>query len=720
MADRRLATESEMESLFGAGDGDVLSALQQQYQAPAAPVAQAPAPVLPSATEGFTPEAQAYLARSKPLENRINDVRLSSADDFQLFRPVGYKDGITTYEVFDPYGGSRGTVEVNTGGNLEEGLRTFAALAAPLLSVGVATLMTPAFASFGVSQATAAALARAIAPTIVQTAITGNFNIEQAGRNALVSYVAPRIGSTVALNAANTLFDTFEIDMPVEVQRALSNAVASAAATAIQQGADSSDIGRNMLAGAISSAVATTLNGAGLDPALSAGIGRAAGTYVSTEDAAQSIINGITRGLTFEQQRQAVLDERNAKAIERAYQDPTRALDVEPAASVEQSAPVVDSGAADVVASTEIVGQAPEPVSAADIQEAIRQDQAAAAPPLPVQQIPISAPAVAPAPEEPISALPPAAAAEPPPPPPPPAPPAPEPAPTPASEPVAPVQSIEVTAPAAPPVLTDEEVFAALQEQIEPPAPPPPPPAPPTPLQTQEVVGARPGAQNDEEQFARIGDLRPVNVAPFEEFEVRVGEPGRIDITGQRIQEGPTDEEVFYQLMSELRPAEPAPAAPPVPQIPVVGARLPQEITVAGTAPTGEDVLANVPPSAGEPQQIEITGQRAPQEVTVVGTPPTDEDILSFIMPEEPVPAPAPAPAPEEREPVSPTDIFTSVRRGRPSPLQPSPPPVLRGPSQTGLSAIRPAGEIESEVTGRRRQNVWNEASLRLRDALGL
>ena len=42
------------------------------------------------------------------------------------------------------------------------------------------------------------------------------------------------------------------------------------------------------------------------------------------------------------------------------------------------------------------------------------------------------------------------------------------------------------------------------------------------------------------------------------------------------------------------------------------------------------------------------------------------------------------------------------------------------GRSSVGLSAIRPAGEIESEISGKKRRDVWNEASLRLKDALGL
>ena len=43
------------------------------------------------------------------------------------------------------------------------------------------------------------------------------------------------------------------------------------------------------------------------------------------------------------------------------------------------------------------------------------------------------------------------------------------------------------------------------------------------------------------------------------------------------------------------------------------------------------------------------------------------------------------------------------------------------GPSTTsGLTSYRGAGEIESSETGGKRRNVWNEASLRLKDALGI
>jgi hypothetical protein len=36
------------------------------------------------------------------------------------------------------------------------------------------------------------------------------------------------------------------------------------------------------------------------------------------------------------------------------------------------------------------------------------------------------------------------------------------------------------------------------------------------------------------------------------------------------------------------------------------------------------------------------------------------------------------------------------------------------------LTAYRGAGEIEGDPSGKPRKNVWNEASLRLKDALGL
>lgn len=47
-------------------------------------------------------------------------------------------------------------------------------------------------------------------------------------------------------------------------------------------------------------------------------------------------------------------------------------------------------------------------------------------------------------------------------------------------------------------------------------------------------------------------------------------------------------------------------------------------------------------------------------------------------------------------------------------------PPLFPTSPVSGLTSYRGAGEIEGQQTGKQRRNVWNEASLRLKDALGL
>jgi hypothetical protein len=145
--------------------------------------------------------------------------------------------------------------------------------------------------------------------------------------------------------------------------------------------------------------------------------------------------------------------------------------------------------------------------------------------------------------------------------------------------------------------------------------------------------------------------------------------------------------------------------------------------------------------------------------VTVTGTPevsPDDLAIIDLITPREEVrtlPEVTVTPGPEEPErdfdfpdlteegetvtetetapdkkatPYKP-ELFITGSKSR-KPLQPRSTTRLGGVTafapQTGLSqaltAVRPAGETEGTGTGRERQQVWNEASLRLKDALGL
>ena len=126
-------------------------------------------------------------------------------------------------------------------------------------------------------------------------------------------------------------------------------------------------------------------------------------------------------------------------------------------------------------------------------------------------------------------------------------------------------------------------------------------------------------------------------------------------------------------------------------------------------------------------------------EVTVTASPDTAEPVLPETTPKAEVPAtpeiPEPPSTPVEKqtppeipEPPSPTvyDPNLFITGGVKPKIGPSNvlAQVLNAPFSslptTGLTTERGAGEIESSESGKKRQNVWNEASLRLKDALGL
>lgn len=53
-------------------------------------------------------------------------------------------------------------------------------------------------------------------------------------------------------------------------------------------------------------------------------------------------------------------------------------------------------------------------------------------------------------------------------------------------------------------------------------------------------------------------------------------------------------------------------------------------------------------------------------------------------------------------------------------PTKPSTSVLGQALGTTGLTASRGAGEIEDTSTGKKRKKVWNEETLRLKDALGV
>jgi outer membrane biosynthesis protein TonB len=124
---------------------------------------------------------------------------------------------------------------------------------------------------------------------------------------------------------------------------------------------------------------------------------------------------------------------------------------------------------------------------------------------------------------------------------------------------------------------------------------------------------------------------------------------------------------------------------------------------------------ANVAPVVTGLDPVTVT---APTDAStpVVTTPPA--------APEEKEEEPKKEKEPEEKPKEQPTNLYPTITT-LPPPKRPGRQPIITGESPSrlladALSAYRPSGAIEGGESGKERQNVWNEKSLRLKDALGL
>lgn len=155
----------------------------------------------------------------------------------------------------------------------------------------------------------------------------------------------------------------------------------------------------------------------------------------------------------------------------------------------------------------------------------------------------------------------------------------------------------------------------------------------------------------------------------------------------------------------------PAPAVTELPEVTVTAPKYQPEITTPPDT-TPEVVVTG---KREEVPEVVVTAPRYEPEIT---TPPDE----TFDATEREGTLAKETPATDQYTPsiktsytvsakprAAPTSTLAQVLQGQYYPL-----------STTGLTAYRPAGEIESEESGKGRQDVWNEASLRLKDALGL
>ena len=116
----------------------------------------------------------------------------------------------------------------------------------------------------------------------------------------------------------------------------------------------------------------------------------------------------------------------------------------------------------------------------------------------------------------------------------------------------------------------------------------------------------------------------------------------------------------------------------------------------------------------GELEPVTITGKRDGELDPVTITGKADEPV---VTPEE---KKIEEPVPEEK-PYKP-DLFILSGKKPKAPSSRTSDSVLGQAlgTTTGLTASRGAGEIEDPSTGKKKRKVWNEETLRLKDALGV
>lgn len=183
-------------------------------------------------------------------------------------------------------------------------------------------------------------------------------------------------------------------------------------------------------------------------------------------------------------------------------------------------------------------------------------------------------------------------------------------------------------------------------------------------------------------------------------------------------------------------PVVPAPQENVIPTMPV--GVLP-EVTVTGTQLPSQDlaILDLITPQPQAPQAAPAPVAATLPEVKVTAEK-EQEPLEVSVLPEQPPASVSEPEPPKTAEPQAETKVATEQEKYKPDLF------IMGGVTPrvgqrttlgqalgvdtggisplatTGLTSFRGAGEIESSETGGKRQNVWNEASLRLKDALGL
>ena len=179
-----------------------------------------------------------------------------------------------------------------------------------------------------------------------------------------------------------------------------------------------------------------------------------------------------------------------------------------------------------------------------------------------------------------------------------------------------------------------------------------------------------------------------------------------VTVTGKK-PDDITDTDVINAITKETTPAAAAPAAEVV--APVTAPAALEPVTVTAQRPsdiTDTDVINAI--------AAEKTPDAVLPPVTVTGK--KEEPLLDVAVEEPP-----PEEKPPEEKPYKPDLFILGGTKPKPPPSK-TPTSVLSQAlgTTTGLTASRGAGEIEDPSTGKKKRKVWNEETLRLKDALGV
>ena len=230
---------------------------------------------------------------------------------------------------------------------------------------------------------------------------------------------------------------------------------------------------------------------------------------------------------------------------------------------------------------------------------------------------------------------------------------------------------------------------------------------------------------------APTAELPPVTVTGKREDEIAptVTELPPVTITGER------DPTVEFPPVTVTGQRDPVYELDPVT---VTGTRDPtvelDPVTITGKR---EDEVA---PPVTELDPVTVIGKKDPiyelDPVTITGKPDVEFDPVTItgkkeddVIIEDPLPPKEKEKDPTEKDtkekPKGETKKVYPTITSVPPPKKPRAPPIITGASPArlladALAAYRPSGAVEGVDSGKERQNVWNEKSLRLKDALGL